>query len=65
MSNLNSNDEVYGIIKTPRAINAPEALPDWKQKIFFELHGLSGIEYQDKKNEAKIRWDMKIKLSSE
>ncbi len=53
MSNLNSN------------YRTPEALPDHKQKIFFELHGLSGNAYQKKLNEAKIRWAMKTKLSSD
>lgn len=58
MSGLNSNNE-------PRTINNPKALPDHLQDIFFELHGLSGEEYQKKKNEAKIKWDMKQKLSSD
>lgn len=63
-SYLNSNDEVYEIIKTPPKINIPKALPDWKQKIFVELYGLSGAEYQKKKNEAKVKCERKVKLTN-
>ena len=64
-SYLNSNDEVYDIIKKPRTINNPKVLPEWKKDIFFDLHGLSGAEYQEKLSEARVKWDMKTKLSSE
>ena len=45
--------------------NEIKALPDWKQKIFYELRGLSGDEYQDKKNEAKVKWIRKVKLTND
>lgn len=62
---LNSNDEVYEIIKAPRTINNPDALPDWKQTIWMDLIGLSGNEYQEKLAEAKVHWVRKTKLSSD
>ena len=40
------------------------ALPDHKQKIFFELHGLSGAEYDKKRAEAKVKWIRKVKLTN-
>lgn len=64
-SYLNSNDEVYEIIKTPPKINTPKALQDWKQKIFVELYGLSGRDYQVKLNEAKTHWARKVKLTND
>ena len=45
--------------------NEIRILADWKQKIFVELYGLSGAEYQDKKNEAKVKWIRKVKLNND
>ncbi len=62
---LNSNDEVHQIIKRPPEIILPKALPYWDQKIFTELHELSGDEYRDKLKELKTHWVRKVKLTSD
>ena len=62
---LNSNDEVFSLIRTPSVIKNPDALPYFKQKIFTELHGLSGKDYQIKLKELKTHWVRKVKLTND
>ena len=45
--------------------NGTKVLADWKQKIFVELYGLSGAEYQEKLSEAKVKWVRKLKLTND
>ena len=67
---LNSNDEVYDIIKRPPEQESIKVLISEKQRIFTELHELSGDAYQRKLREAmpeqikKVNWVMKTKLTS-
>jgi len=55
---LNSNDNIYKLIKSEpnlKSLNR-KALPKWQQGIFTELHGLSGINYQIKLKELRVKW---------
>ena len=45
--------------------NETKALPDYYQKIFLELYGLSGSEYQEKLSEARVKWVRKVKLTND
>ena len=70
-STLNSLDEVFDIIKRPPKKESVKVLPRWKQRIFTELHGLSGEVYKRKLYEVyadqsarskqikKVNWVMK------
>ena len=68
---LNSSDEIHKIIKRPPEKESIRILPAYKQRIFTELHGLSGEAYQNKLKEAmpeqlkKVNWVMKTKLTNE
>ncbi|MEE9451057.1 MAG: hypothetical protein V3V72_13490 [Ignavibacteriaceae bacterium] len=70
-STLNSLDEIYDIIKRPPEQESIRILSPYKQRIFTELHGLSGEADQDKLKEArpeqlkKVNWVMKTKLTSD
>ena len=61
---LNSMDEIYSIEKRSRTKETGDILPVWKQKIFTELHELSGKDYREKLKELKYNWDMKEKLTN-
>ena len=44
--------------------NEIKVLAEWKQKIFVELYGLSGAEYDKKRAEARVKWVRKVKLTN-
>lgn len=62
---LNSMDEIYSIEKRSRTKETGDILPVFQQKIFAELHELSGKDYRDKLKELKCHWDLKVKLTNE
>lgn len=68
---LKYREEQNNIIGQVRELLAESILPDWKQYVFYDLHDLSGEDYQNKLKEAmpeqlkKVNWVMKAKLSSE